>query len=220
MAQKQLTPKEWIQGLLGLVILAGIGWGAWSIWGADATSPAKSVASSPPAAAPKAAPEPVAARPPMPPTQQAFIQAVEQYRQQFHAAEGDLRKSVTRTDRGKSLSSALAATNGQIKGWVGTIGTLKTTEDGRAYISISVAKDVTLMTFNNGFSDTVHKTLVVQTSPLFGQMMDLKVGDVVVFDASLWRDPKDGWKELSMTERGAMTDPSFLMSLQSIRRAP
>jgi hypothetical protein len=157
---------------------------------------------------------------PMPADQAAFVAAVAESRTAYTAADGELRKSLIRTQRGKRLAAALKATKGVVRGWRGEIEQLGTVGDGRAYIVIRIAPGLVVQTWNNVLSDHGDNTLIQQAAPIYTTMLDYKRGDKVIFGAVFKPDSKDGWREISMTEAGSMTEPAFLFKLGEIRRVP
>lgn len=78
--------------------------------------------------------------------------------------------------------------------------------------------------------DARYGSLITQSSPLFGVIANLQVGDKVSFDGEFLRDPagKTGTWKSSMTERGSMDEPEFNIRFTKVepfgedltRRAP
>lgn len=150
----------------------------------------------------------------MPPEEEHFIDAVKDGRQQYEAATNEMRQGATRPARAKAICAAVNSPN--IKGWISTVNALSTNSEGRGVIEIMVAEDVRIKTWSNSFSDMFGKTLIEPGTPLYESLMDLKVGDRVSFDGTFLQDKTDCFEEKSMTMRGSMTDPEFLMRFSRI----
>jgi hypothetical protein len=153
---------------------------------------------------------------PIPADQAAFVSTVESFYQPYRAAPNELKKSALRTERRNALEKALPST--QVVGWVGTLESMQTTSDGKAYISIRLyGSTVRVKTYNNGPSDLFERTLIGQGTPLYNTVAALSTGDLVSFTGE-FLSGKDFIREASVTEEGSMTEPEFIFRFTSVAR--
>jgi hypothetical protein len=151
----------------------------------------------------------------MPEEQRQFVTIVGSYEPQYKAAANELQKSALRTKRKSDLEKSSISKD--VSGWVGVLSGLETTSDGKAIITVQLQNSpITLKTWNNGFSDSGHGTLISHGSGMYDKLSKFKEGDFVRFSGSLFLDDKDYFRELSMTEEGSMTEPEFLFKFAEI----
>lgn len=152
------------------------------------------------------------------PDQAKFIEIVSAGQHAYKTAANDMAAGGTRVVRKVRLCRELPAR--AVKDWIGTIKTLSTANDGRGVLVIAVAKDVSIGTFNNSFSDHSYRTLIAPGSPVFNAAVSMKVGEKVEFSGSFVVDDDDCMKETSISLAGSMTAPTFLFRFTSVRKAP
>ena len=153
---------------------------------------------------------------PRPGDEEKFIKANVDARAAYRAASNDMAKGGTRAGRKSDICSALSGFS--IQNWVGTISTLDSNSDGKGVLSIEVADDVRLKTWNNSLSDIGDNTLIDPSSPLFAEVSSLKKGDLVEFSGAFIQNDTDCVKETSMGLRGSMTDPEWLFRFSAVRK--
>lgn len=153
--------------------------------------------------------------PPQPLTEQAFIAAVQGGRDAYRAGGNDFQKGAARPARAKAICAAVPS---KVDGWVGKLTNLSTNGDGKGVISIEIAKDIAVSTWNNEISDITHKTLISPNSQLFQVLATLSEGDAVSFSGYFMRSETDCVNEQSITMHGSMTDPVFTFRFSSIRK--
>jgi len=152
-----------------------------------------------------------------PPDEVEFVRTVESYYPLYSAADNDLKKSSLRVDRKQAVATLVpshTATN-----WTGTLGTLGTNSDGKAYVTIVLdgATKLGVKTWNNALSDSGSDTLIANGSPLYNKIAAMSKGAHVVFSGQFISDPdKDFVKESSMTEDGSMTAPEYIMKFTDV----
>ena len=61
-------------------------------------------------------------------------------------------------------------------------------------------------------------TLIENGSDLYNSISDLSEGDRVVFSGTFIPDDSDFIREGSVTERGSMTDPEFILKFSDVRK--
>jgi len=157
----------------------------------------------------------------MPEDQAAFCGLIDEAAQMYRSASNDLKKSAVRGQRKGALAEVLG--RGRVTGWVGHVSQLTTNGDGKAVLTVDLPCDAAVSTWNNALSDVMDETLIPQSSELFSVLADLdeggwgKKGSAVRFTGQFvgGRGP-DGYGEMSLTELGAMTDPSFVFRFAAV----
>ncbi|WP_189469775.1 hypothetical protein [Litchfieldella qijiaojingensis] len=161
---------------------------------------------------PEAEPEPlssferVAAE--MPANQRNFLAVMADAAAQYDEAPNELVQS--RIDRERKVASReFVGEGGLVTNWVGILETLGTNGDGNAIVTIRGNDQVVFKTWNNALSDMEAKTLIPHDSDLYVALAELSEGTAVTFSGRL-RD------EGSMTERGSVMEPEFIVRFSSI----
>jgi hypothetical protein len=149
--------------------------------------------------------------------EQRFITVLNEYSGQFGSAANELQQSALRDKRRDSLAQIVG--NREIENWRGRIAELKTNSDGKAILSVSIAPDIEIKTWNNALSDISSGTLIEKWNPVYGSLMNLKVGDTVVFSGTFLFSDNDYVQESSLTIMGSMTQPEFLCKFTSVTSA-
>lgn len=145
----------------------------------------------------------------VPATQADFMNVMIEYADLYSSATNELRKSALVTARRDAYRAAVP--NAEANQWIGQIKAMGTTRDGQAWVEITLDSTTSVKTWNNGLSDASDRTLIPQSSPVYGSLAELSRGDWVVFDAQLRR-------EASLTEAGGMTKPEFLARFRAITK--
>ncbi|MCA3451160.1 MAG: hypothetical protein INF92_12485 [Rhodobacter sp.] len=217
MGEKSTKPKITffrlvVLGFIGLAIV-----GAVTDQPASKTTPAA-------VATPQAAPstEVTAKAPPsgplpMPADQIAFHSIIEASRQAYDDAPNDLVRGAERPKRSQAICDAVQSH--EVKEWIGQVYKLTGTADGRGVISIELAGDIWLSTWNNASSDIKYATLINPGSDLFSRISTLSEGDEVVFSGTFFPDGsgKDCFNEISLMESSSMSQPEFVFAFSDVR---
>jgi len=149
-----------------------------------------------------------------PSDQIAFEEIILAYKKKFGEAKNELQESVSRKERKEALEQ-LGIT--RAVNWVGTIDTLGTNSDGKAYVKIKINSSLSLGTWNNALSDLGLNTLINMDSQLYSKLIELSKGAKIRFSCDFITNNKDDYlQEKSVTIRGAMTNAEFLMVLRDI----
>ena len=143
-----------------------------------------------------------------------FITAAQSGQQSFNNAPSDFAQGASRPTRKLAICRALPSP--VVQNWVGTLTTLTTNGDGKGVISIEIAPDIHLKTWNNALSDIGSSTLVEPGSPVYQSMSSLRTGQKVRFSGRLVASDTDCVQESSITLRGSMTAPEFLIRFEQI----
>ncbi|MCQ1772887.1 zinc ribbon domain-containing protein [Neorhizobium galegae] len=158
-----------------------------------------------------------AAAVPLPTKQTTFISAIADYSKRFNAASNELQQSALRDQRRAAILAALGPQL-EADGWVGTLRKLETNGDGKAIVTVRLAPDVDILTWNNALSDALHSTMIEKGTPLYAALMNMAVRDKVKVSGIFIRADLDGIFENSMTIKGAMTTPEFLFRFNNISK--
>ena len=152
-----------------------------------------------------------------PAEQQALVEAVESMKTAYGDAPNELKKSALRKERANKIRAALQGKR-EFKGWVGTLKSMNTTGDGKAYIDVEVAPDIEVKTMNNGFSDMEHHTLIDHGNSLYQAIASLGVGDQVQVSGTFIPADSDFIMESSITEAGSMRAPEFIARFTGVKK--
>lgn len=115
----------------------------------------------------------------IPEIESKFINTVEKYSNDFNELNNELKQSIMRDQRQKSLLENLAKYS--VKSWIGTIQKLETNSDGKAILSIRIAPDIEIKTWNNAVSDFESNSLIEKESPIYSSLLNLSEGQKVYF---------------------------------------
>ena len=151
-----------------------------------------------------------------PQEQEEFVETVESFYKPYDAAPNELKKSSLRVKRRSALSKILP--NREISEWVGTLKVMKTNSEGKAYITIKLegSRSIEVKTWNNMLSDISDNTLIPNGSRLYTQIAELEEGATVMFSGRFLSSKEDFLREASLTERGSMTAPEFIMKFSDV----
>lgn len=200
--------KDLIQGIWGLMVLAGIavfmGW-------IDVPKPVMAVLADFNGNSPDRFGGLVKA---MPANQAMLVGVVESARERYRAGANDMAKGSVRIDRREEICAIIKTyTDGE---WVGFIDELSTNGDGLGVLSIKIAPNVTVGTWNNALSDIGDGTLIDPKSAVYKTAIGMKVGNVVKFTGQFIEDSTDCIKESSLTMDGSMEEPDFVVKFNSL----
>lgn len=152
-----------------------------------------------------------------PDIQNQFENVIATYKEQYKQAETDLQKGYSRTQRKRAIQALNM--RGKAKGWVGVIKKIGANNEGKAYVSVALNRDLQLQTWNNAVSDSFDNTLIPPNSPLYNTLLSMKQGQEIKFSGYFLTSPyedKDYYKESSLSIAGAMLSPEFLFQFDEI----
>ncbi|WP_057466219.1 hypothetical protein [Pseudovibrio sp. POLY-S9] len=150
----------------------------------------------------------------IPAEQTQFVTAVQNATASFRAAKNELAQGGTRSKRKENVCAVLSSL--EVNNWVGQLEQLTSNSDGLGVISIRLADGVTVKTWNNAFSDIGDDTLIDPSSPLFSQVAELSKNQRIRFSGRFFNSDLDCIKEPSISLRGSMTDPEYIMRFYSV----
>jgi hypothetical protein len=151
----------------------------------------------------------------MPPQEDNFISIVSLAQSDAKSADNDMQKGGVKAKRDRAICNLMA--NKAVKNWVGKVQKVSANSDGKGVLEISLAKNITVKTWNNEFSDTTARTLINPSSNLFQSASNLKKGQSVIFSGT-FLPGKDGEciYEASMGLSGKLRDPEFIFRFSNI----
>jgi len=217
--------------ILGGVILGALVLGLW-LWlsRSGPTTPPQDF-SAPTLPAPQAsqietkplppAPTPAALEPAMPAypkDERAFVRLATDAQAQGKSVENDMQLGGVRTKREDAMCSRWSSPP-TVKDWLGTVETIDSNSDGKGVVAVSLAKGITVKTWNNDLSDITENTLIDPHSALFAAAVTLKVGQAVRFSGTFFpgnRDDNECLREGSMTLRGKVDEPEYIFKFTAL----
>jgi len=150
----------------------------------------------------------------MPEGQKRFIAAIESGRAAFRAGRNEMAQGASRPARATDICSAIK--DARASNWIGQIAKLSSNSDGLGVLQIRIAPDVHIETWGNALSDYGDNTLISPKSPVFAAAVQMENGQWVTFSGTFVRSSTDCVRERSLTIRGSMTEPSFIMRFRSV----
>lgn len=145
-----------------------------------------------------------------------FVETVQKAQKAAEDTDNEMRIVADRKARNADLCATLP-TNLAVSGWTGKVTELDTTLGGDSgVITIEMAEDIEVSTWNNGLSDLSANTLIDETSDLYADMTSLSEGDDVVFSGRFIKDSDSCLVESSLSDRGGMETPTFIMKFKEL----
>lgn len=152
--------------------------------------------------------------PDLPPEQVAFLAAVAAGQE---AAEGANELQVVEARKERADAMCDAVPRRRVENWVGVVEEVSTTLGGDSgVLTLEVAEDVAIGTWNNGVSDIGDGTLVEVDSEVWNAMIDFDEGDEIYFSGTLTKDPKNCVRESSLMDENGMLTPTFIMKFSAV----
>ena len=153
---------------------------------------------------------------PLPSDQTRFIEAVTKARSQFIAAANELAAGGLRNSRQQAVCNALQGN--YVSGWIAKVADQSTNGDGKGVVTLELAPNLQVSTWNNAVSDFSDKTLIDPDTSLFKSLAAMRKGDTVRFSGDFFQSKVDCVREMSVTLAGSMRSPVFVMRFSSIRK--
>ncbi len=122
------------------------------------------------------------------------------------------------TEKARNDALCKAVPQGRVADWVGELTEVSTNNEGKGVITVELAEEIKVGTWNNAFSDLVDETLVDQDSPVYEALADLQEGDRVRFSGRLVSSNEDCFGEQSLTLQGKMTTPTFVLRFTKLSK--
>jgi uncharacterized protein YecT (DUF1311 family) len=147
----------------------------------------------------------------------AFISVIVDARSEYYNGSNELIKGAARVHRRGRLCQVMQSLT--VRGWTGAVANLSSSSGGKGVLVVSIAPNITIMTTNNDFSDSIDHTLIDPSSNVFSQVASLSKGQRILFSGSFLPNQTDCVREASMTQEGSMTDPEFLFHFADVKAA-
>ena len=143
-------------------------------------------------------------------SQSTFVELIDRFYRQFREATTDLQRNNARRER----CSAIDQLSPNVVNWIGTVEDISTGmfASGKAELTVRIAKNITVTTGSIG------EMLISRDSPIFASLAKMKNGTRIRFSGKFQRDSTDGFEELSLTEKGSMKAPSFVIKFDTIKQ--
>ena len=148
----------------------------------------------------------------LPLEEQKFVDIVQKAQKDASKASNDMAKGGVLAIRSKNLKELETS----VQNWFGRVVKIGSNSDGKGVLSIEVASDVTICTWNNALSDIGDKTLIEPGSDLFNTAAALRKGQKVKFSGRFISDDETGFSEQSLSLDGKIKDPEFTFKFSSI----
>ena len=150
-----------------------------------------------------------------PAKEKSFVGVIEKYKAIYDAAKNDLQRGNERLNRDEALCSVTGGS--KVSTWSGVLEDVGATSEGLAYLKVAIGDGVTLETWNNELSDFMDDTLIQRTSDLYDTILNLEVGQKVIFSGSFV--PADGscLDTKNFSEFFAIERPEFVFKFSGIR---
>lgn len=152
----------------------------------------------------------------LPSAQVKLLAVVDEYANRFRTAKNELQESSLRTARGDAFFKLVGSDLG-VENWIGKITDLGTDSQDKAYIRVSIAPNVELVTLNMSALD-VQGTMISNGTELYSNLMGMTEGDPIKLSGSFIPNGREGFYEASLTINGAMTEPAFLFRFSRIEK--
>jgi hypothetical protein len=151
-----------------------------------------------------------ASAPDLPALEAQFIHAVVQAQSRSRAAANDMQRGGIKAERDRAICTLVSSAAHTVSNWSGIVKTVDSNSDGKGVLTVSIADDAALTTWNNDLSDFRDHTLIDPESPLFNVVSKMHVGQRVFFSGSFERgEGRECVGEESLTLRGKIEEPDF-----------
>jgi hypothetical protein len=197
--EKKPFYKKWWVWVIAVIILGAIG----SQQGGDEDAPGERA---------KLADDPVILK--RPDQQKNFVIITQEARKSGADAKNDMQRGGYLNTRGKEICNTLNSL--VVKDWTGWVKSVDSNSEGQGVLSIRLARDIHVQTWNNALSDIAGNTLIKPGSKLFQSASSLETGAKVKFSGSFIKDDKHCIEEQSMSLSGKIDDPEFSFRFSSI----
>jgi hypothetical protein len=146
-----------------------------------------------------------------------FVASVDKWRKTYAAGANDMAKGAARPARARDICALMKYRGAyKVAGWIGTVKTLSSNNDGLGVLSVEVGDDIALKTWNNSVSDASDHTLIDPTSIIFHKASSMKVGQKVVITGTFIPSQTDCFREGSMTLAGSLESPEYIFQFFDI----
>ena len=143
-----------------------------------------------------------------------FVSVITTAQKAVRTAKNDMQLGGIKSNRTKEICNVLTGLG--VNNWTGYVKKVDSNSDGKGVLSIEIAPDVVLLTWNNAISDVFHETLIDPESPVFAVASGLKYGNPVKFSGRFFTEAGNCIAEQSLTLKGKLEEPEFTFKFSQI----
>jgi hypothetical protein len=148
--------------------------------------------------------------------QRKFMESLESFISAYNAAPNELKKSSLRIDRKEAIKKLLPSL--RVRDWEGILEPMTTNSNGDATIRVKLGQsDSVRLVTHGGWSSFSARPVRIGT-PVYAKFADLQAGDAILVSGEFVIGTRDYLAEVSMTERGSMTDPAFIFIFDDVKK--
>lgn len=149
-----------------------------------------------------------------PQDQRAVVELIEDGREEYDAANHDLRRDAALADRDERICAVLG--DGRVEDWTGKVYEIDSSSDGHGIIGINIEPNTQVTTRSSAFSDD---DTLIPPGPLLDRVTELEEGQVVTFSGRFVRDD-DGpcFVNPRLTQSQRIDKPLMVFRFSDIRR--
>jgi uncharacterized membrane protein YqaE (UPF0057 family) len=158
-------------------------------------------------------------------SQEAFTSMIESFKDSYNSADTEIQKTNLRYNRKDAITKYFSGSGDlRFQGWLGEIRSLTTvTGDGRAYIEIKLHDSGIIIETGNGLIEP--DTMIARDNSMYQSLANVKEGNQVTASGTFIPTENKGIdydyiEEASMTEKGSMTEPEFIVKFDQITITP
>lgn len=144
-----------------------------------------------------------------------FIDILVDTQNQTKSAANDMQRGGIKAARDKQICTLIK--DRKVKNWVGYVDSLGANSDGHGVLSIALAPNVYLKTWNNALSDLGSNTLINPDTELFKRASAMTIGQKVRFSGTFVSIlSKACLHEASLSLNGSLLVPEFIFKFSDI----
>ena len=197
------TVMKWIGGIFAVLIVIGIFVGDEDSGSSNSTNNNSSSPASISLVA-KLRPQP----------QVKFVTIIQSGQDEIKSAENDMQKGGIKAKRDGKICKLLVSK--RVTDWTGTVKEGSSNSDGKGVLSVTIANNIDVTTWNNAFSDLGADTLIEPGTSLFNSASNLKKKQEVKFSGQFLSVDEGCIGEQSMFLDSKIKKPDFTFRFLSI----
>jgi len=159
---------------------------------------------------------------PFPVKQLKFHNLNEPFKYMYKHASNEIQKSAVFNDCNKTRGKYLVNQSLRFNNWIGELIDISTDQGGDV-ASIRIRSDaadfrIYYQTHNNRLSDSGVNSLLRKGTAIYNQLSEINEYEYVLFSGSFVPDNEKGIKERSITEKGCVSEPEFIIRFTSVKK--
>ncbi|MEC9361134.1 MAG: hypothetical protein VX985_04790, partial [SAR324 cluster bacterium] len=167
----------------------------------------------------------------IPEKQHIIMNGLADFAKKYRTSPNSVKKYLLRKKRQEFLTEQLKDL--VVSEWIGRIQTLRTTENGKAFLVLEPAIlppkneennlpipefSVTMGTWKNTYTDLDYNTLILPETPLHNWLTNFNEGEWIIFSGKSFTGNEDYLKEASPSEADAMLSPQFILKFKYLNK--